>query len=181
MDDGTLLLQDFLNTHEHQVADERVGTPAALAEWFVQHGLLPAGVRLTAADVVLAHDLREGLRELVQAHAGHDVDEAGLARLETALASVPLRLVPEHDGRLRLRATGARPVDLALARLLAAVAAAQEDGSWERLKVCARDSCRWAFLDTSRNRSGRWCSMAGCGNVVKTRRAYARRTGRAAP
>ena len=49
---------------------------------------------------------------------------------------------------------------------------------WTRLKVCARDSCRWAFYDTSRNRSGRWCSMAGCGNIVKMRRAYRAGTNR---
>jgi predicted RNA-binding Zn ribbon-like protein len=50
-----------------------------------------------------------------------------------------------------------------------------EDQTWERLKVCDRDSCRWAFYDTSRNRAGRWCSMAGCGNHIKMKRAYATR------
>jgi predicted RNA-binding Zn ribbon-like protein len=34
-----------------------------------------------------------------------------------------------------------------------------------------------AFSDSSRNRSGRWCSMASCGNIVKMRRAYRARTG----
>ena len=66
-----------------------------------------------------------------------------------------------------------------MARLLAAVDRARADGVWERLKVCARDECRWAYYDASRNRSGRWCSMTDCGNRVKMRRAYAARTGRA--
>ncbi len=42
-----------------------------------------------------------------------------------------------------------------------------------RLKSCP--SCGWFFLDTSRNRSRRWCSMAACGNVAKARRFHERR------
>jgi predicted RNA-binding Zn ribbon-like protein len=65
-------------------------------------------------------------------------------------------------------------VDAALAELLATVTTAAADGSWQRLKACADDGCRWAFYDTSRNRSGRWCSMAVCGNQQKAR-AYRER------
>jgi regulatory LacI family protein/CGNR zinc finger protein len=56
-----------------------------------------------------------------------------------------------------------------MAVLLGAVDTARVDGSWTRLKACARESCRWAYFDSSRNRSGRWCSMAWCGNAVKMR------------
>ena len=71
----------------------------------------------------------------------------------------------------------------AVGALLDAVLRCQVDGDWERLKVCAEDSCRWAYFDASRNRSGRWCSMSECGNRVKMRRAYAtrRRRERAEP
>lgn len=37
-----------------------------------------------------------------------------------------------------------------------------------RLAEC--ENCRWLFLDTSRNRSRRWCSMEACGAVMKMRR-----------
>jgi predicted RNA-binding Zn ribbon-like protein len=47
------------------------------------------------------------------------------------------------------------------------------DGRLERLKVCA--NCRWLFLDQSRNRSRRWCSMADCGTAVKMERFVERR------
>ena len=43
-----------------------------------------------------------------------------------------------------------------------------------RLKECANDGCGWLFLDTSRNRSRRWCDMRDCGNRVKARRHYQR-------
>jgi predicted RNA-binding Zn ribbon-like protein len=41
------------------------------------------------------------------------------------------------------------------------------DGTWSRMKACRNDTCHWAFYDASRNRSGKWCSMAICGNRAK--------------
>jgi predicted RNA-binding Zn ribbon-like protein len=43
------------------------------------------------------------------------------------------------------------------------------DGSWQRLKACKSDTCRWAFIDHARNRSRQWCDMAVCGNREKAR------------
>ena len=54
------------------------------------------------------------------------------------------------------------------------VAEAVRDRSWQRVKACRADDCRWAFYDRSRNRSGVWCDMAVCGNRAKVR-AYRRR------
>jgi predicted RNA-binding Zn ribbon-like protein len=42
-----------------------------------------------------------------------------------------------------------------------------------RLKGCAR--CSWLFLDQTKNRSRRWCSMADCGTAEKLRRRAAAR------
>jgi predicted RNA-binding Zn ribbon-like protein len=64
-------------------------------------------------------------------------------------------------------APAARGVDGALGRLLAIVAAAQADETWVRLKACPWQTCRWAFYDHSKNRSGRWCRMEVCGNRAK--------------
>jgi predicted RNA-binding Zn ribbon-like protein len=47
-------------------------------------------------------------------------------------------------------------------------------GDLERVRVCAADSCAWLFLDTSRNRTRRWCDMSVCGNRSKARRHYER-------
>ncbi|WP_096188774.1 CGNR zinc finger domain-containing protein [Evansella halocellulosilytica] len=41
-----------------------------------------------------------------------------------------------------------------------------------RVKKCEGDPCGWLFLDTTRNRSRRWCSMADCGNRAKAKRFY---------
>ncbi len=40
---------------------------------------------------------------------------------------------------------------------------------------CDGEDCHWLFLDTSRNRSRRWCDMAECGNRAKVRRFRGRR------
>lgn len=45
-----------------------------------------------------------------------------------------------------------------------------DDLKW--LKQC--DRCDWLFLDRSRNRKRRWCSMSACGNRVKMARRYER-------
>jgi predicted RNA-binding Zn ribbon-like protein len=44
-----------------------------------------------------------------------------------------------------------------------------------RLRTCECDTCRWLFLDTSKNHSRRWCDMKVCGNRMKARRFQARR------
>jgi predicted RNA-binding Zn ribbon-like protein len=44
-----------------------------------------------------------------------------------------------------------------------------------RVKICASGTCRWLFVDASKNAARRWCSMADCGSRAKMRRQYARR------
>jgi predicted RNA-binding Zn ribbon-like protein len=42
------------------------------------------------------------------------------------------------------------------------------------LRSCSSDTCRWLFLDTSKNHTRRWCDMKVCGNRMKARRFQAR-------
>jgi predicted RNA-binding Zn ribbon-like protein len=44
-----------------------------------------------------------------------------------------------------------------------------------RLRACGSETCRWLFLDTSKNHTRRWCDMKVCGNRMKARRFQARR------
>jgi len=39
-----------------------------------------------------------------------------------------------------------------------------------RRRTCAADTCEWLFLDTTKNRTRRWCDMKVCGNRAKMRR-----------
>lgn len=43
----------------------------------------------------------------------------------------------------------------------------------DRVKECG--ACGWLFLDQSKNRSRKWCSMENCGNNVKAKRYYHRK------
>lgn len=44
-----------------------------------------------------------------------------------------------------------------------------------RLKQCPPSDCQWLFLDTTKNKSRRWCDMATCGNREKVHRHRGRR------
>ena len=46
-------------------------------------------------------------------------------------------------------------------------------GPLDRVKAC--DLCQYLFIDRSKNRSRRWCSMAACGTTEKMRRYTERR------
>lgn len=39
-----------------------------------------------------------------------------------------------------------------------------------RVRTCDVHTCRWLFLDTSKNHTRRWCNMKVCGNRMKARR-----------
>ena len=82
------------------------------------------------------------------------------------MPEIGVRVVLDDDGP-RLAGAGSA-LHRVLGEALAEAVALRATGEWSRLKTCAMDSCRWVFFDASRNRSGRWCSMQGCGNKAKT-------------
>lgn len=47
----------------------------------------------------------------------------------------------------------------------------------QNIKNCGDPTCRWLFLDTSKNHTRRWCDMKVCGNRMKARRHQARYQG----
>ena len=46
-----------------------------------------------------------------------------------------------------------------------------------RVKKCGDPACGYLFLDTSRNKSRRWCTMSDCGNRAKASRFYKKKRG----
>ncbi|GAA0459063.1 hypothetical protein Ade02nite_12980 [Paractinoplanes deccanensis] len=168
------LLRDFVNTYEPQIDEESLGTPDALRTWLAGAGLIRPGTRLRSPDLATAIAFREGLREVLLGHAGHRTDPAVVRGLDEVLAAVPVRL-SLAGGKPRLVSAGDERFGRALAGLVDAIRQCAEDQVWTRLKVCDRDTCRWAYYDASRNQKRRWCSMSGCGNYIKMRRAAQRR------
>jgi predicted RNA-binding Zn ribbon-like protein len=166
------LVRDFVNTVEWQEDEEAWQTPADLEAWFAGRAGVPAA-GLGEADLDVARRVREGLRSVLLVHAGHEPLAASIAELNDALGTFPLQLRFDPDGSLALAATAVSPLAAPLGVVLDAVQAARSDGTWQRLKACSRDSCRWAYYDGSRNSASRWCSMEGCGNYLKMRRRNA--------
>jgi len=67
-----------------------------------------------------------------------------------------------------------KPPEYVLWRLAASASELLTSEDVDRVKRCASDGCGWLFLNTSRNRSRKWCSMESCGNRMKARRHYRR-------
>lgn len=166
-------IADFVNTTDLMNPIEGLATPEDLHAWLVAHGLLDAGVRLTAADLVAAIAVREALRELIEGNAGHPTSDGALAVLGRAAGAAPVAVAFDAEGGATFEPV-ASGIHAVFGRVFADIVTAMADGSWSRLKACRNDECRWAYYDASKNRSGRWCSMASCGNRMKGR-AYRRR------
>jgi predicted RNA-binding Zn ribbon-like protein len=168
----TELVRDFVNTVDLEDGVEQLSTPAALAEWLAGRELAASGVRVSADDLRRAVELREALRELLSANngepahvlaAGRVLDRAALRSGLSVRFDPECRLAPARGG-----------IDGAFGRIVAVVAEAMADGTWERLKACRSKTCRWAFYDRAPNHSRQWCSMRVCGNREKAR-VYRRR------
>ena len=172
------LVQLFVNTNDLETGPDLLPDAAALRAWMTERGLLDPADPVSGDDHARAIELREAIRGLVCAHAGLPHDPAAADVVNEAGRRAGLRpLLDDPATRFEPTAGG---IDGALGRIVAAIHAAVAEGSWERLKACERDVCRWAFYDRSKNRSSHWCSMAVCGQREKNRRAYRRRRARAA-
>lgn len=175
------LIRAFVNSVDLEDGPEQLDSPKALGAWLRERGLLEGGRAPTKGDLARAVELREALRDqLLSHHAdGEEPDPVATPALERSArrAGLEVRFV---DGGTATMVPAKGGVDGALGRLLAIVAEAQRDGTWERLKACPWDTCRWAFYDRSKNRSGRWCRMDVCGNRAKAAAFRARARERSA-
>ena len=167
------LVRAFVNTLDLETGVDGLDQPEALKRWFLERRLLEPGAPISAATVQRTAAVREALRSLLRANAGERLDPDSLATLEAALRWAGLAVVFDERGRIALE-PGRPGVAGAVGQLLKVVSEAMADGTWARLKACSAADCGWAFYDSTRNRSGRWCSMAVCGNRAKVR-AYRER------
>jgi predicted RNA-binding Zn ribbon-like protein len=182
--------------------DDVLDSDARFLAWARSQGILSAadaralrradGKTIWPDDVVASvRDLRLLLHRMFTDVAENRLPRPDdLSALEAVLADAGERraLVRTADGRLAWgwRSTAKVPADLppdrraaaAGARILGAVARSAADlltgGELDRVKVCDAHDCGWFFVDVSRNKSRRWCDMAGCGNRDKARRYRAR-------
>jgi predicted RNA-binding Zn ribbon-like protein len=105
--------------------------------------------------------------------SGTDLEKLAADLLESARATRLMATQDRRSSQLPLR----REVHAELAgdallrlRIVEAGVALLVSDAMPRVKSCP--TCGWFFLDLSKNRSRRWCSMDTCGAVAKSRRYY---------
>ncbi|OIJ90167.1 CGNR zinc finger domain-containing protein [Streptomyces colonosanans] len=157
---GLALVEALINTVDLESGTDRLDTAEGRTEFGVTEGDL--------ADV---RELRESLRAVCLAHAGHPPHRE-VTPLGALLARAPLYVaVDERDGSASLAPADEGPL---LSRVATAVAQALTAGTWLRLKACELPECHWAYYDRSPAGKGRWCSMSVCGARAKMRRYRAK-------
>jgi predicted RNA-binding Zn ribbon-like protein len=183
---------DFINTvsgRDQAAPRDRLDSYERLLEWAAHANLLPgrllralarkAQAEPAAAAKALgrAKRLRESMFALVSAcAAGRTPAKEDLSLLRAGwLAGAEAHALHFHDGRVEVALEPDRPdLDLigavAAWRLVERVLTAPAD----RLRICQGTDCAWLFIDSSKAGRRRWCDMAVCGNVAKSRRHYAR-------
>jgi predicted RNA-binding Zn ribbon-like protein len=174
---GGLLCLDFVNTVENRASahpEELLVSPTRLVDWALDAGALgdrpiePAGAGLLRDALAL----REAFHRVVLERGS----AADLARVNRAIAAAGRHsVVVPASGRYAWgwSADGPRALVWEIARDMGALLT--EPAALARVRACRLDTCGWLFLDQSHNRSRRWCSMEGCGNIAKARTFHARR------
>ncbi len=173
------LVQSFLNTVDLQTGRDSFASLADTHAWLAEHRLVSPGTEYDEGDRRRLVEVRRAVNDLVAVGGGEGLQRRAVTTLNEAARRVRLgvRLHPEDGYRLMAEGVG---VDRPIGEILISITASMAAGTWPRLKVCANEACQRAFYDTSRNRSGRWCSMAVCGNRMKGRSYRQRHAGRAA-
>ena len=183
---------DFVNT----VSDRSTGVPYDRLRTFddllelcvrielfghAEAGRLAEAAAERAADAEAALErarrFREALFELFDAEVGHRPPLPSAVDIVNDVLAEGLknrRLEPHPDGYSWVWSERAHRLDWMLWPLAWSAAELLTSSEVGRLKQCAQDDCRWIFLDLSRNRSRRWCTMEDCGNRAKARRHYHR-------
>ena len=191
---GGRLCLDFANTVHCYRADDildELKSYADLVAWSRQAGVLTerearrllrkATEHPVKANAVFerAKALRNAIFRIFAAIAQEKAPERNdLARLNAALAEamVRARVVATPSG---FEWSWAEDELDALEQMLWPIARSAADlltsNELSRTRECGGDVCTWLFMDTSKNRSRRWCDMKGCGNRAKSRRHYERR------
>lgn len=162
------LLRDFVNTLLIESGKDALATPYGLVEWLQGRGLIEPGTEAGLDDVARITEIREAIRELLGANTGVPISARAMEVLGRAARGSPLVVSVSSDGSAHLVASSG-DIDGAIGGILLAAVWGMAEGSWTRLKLCRNRQCGRAFYDRSKNRSGVWCLMAGCGNRAKVR------------
>ncbi|MEV7284948.1 CGNR zinc finger domain-containing protein [Streptomyces sp. NPDC093252] len=168
-------VRGFVDTHDIYNGRDELADVEAATEWLTAEGLWGKGRSMTGRELSALHELRDALRAMAAANTlGEQPPRAAVDSFNDLAAphAASVRLdVRNGSGPMT---ASLRPHEEGIGGVVAVLAAAVHEavllGTWTRLKSCDNPECRWLFYDESRNRAARWCSMRGCGSIVKARR-----------
>lgn len=178
-------LLDFVNTcggagKERDV--ERMTDWHTALKWAHRHGVLTSTERRAlddercdpAASLEALRDFRETTHAVLSAVANRKpVPSTAHARLRAyiaeAIQQADLQIVDGAPAQWHA-ALQRSESELLRDRLALAAYNLLSQASLASLRECG--ACTWLFLDLSRSKSRRWCSMATCGNRAKAQRHY---------
>ena len=127
--------------------------------------------RPSADDLARVVAFREALHEITRGTDRPLFHAHAWRALVDAVDNVTFRLAVGRE-ELDLVTQSPSPTSRILGGLALICRRAHDDETLRRLKSCSH--CEWAIYDTSKNNSGRWCSMYVCGGRHNAR-AYRRR------
>jgi predicted RNA-binding Zn ribbon-like protein len=189
---GGALCLDFANTVSNRGSDTAIDRLAAYGDflaWCEQSGAAaPAQIRelskLAAAHPSAARDALARAIEFREALYRLFASAAAQRRPRPADLAVLNDHIPIAYKRSRVASVGdgyvlkveAAPDDLLspLAPVIKSAVDLLTSPTVDRVRTCAADTCEWLFLDTTKNRTRRWCDMKVCGNREKVRRFRSR-------
>ena len=148
-------VQDFINSYDTFLEEpEHLKSVADLERFLAAHHLSLA-YPLENSDLEAVRELREKLRSIWNSHD----DEVMKDALNHLLAKGRLKLQVNEkmDWLFGLEAAMTVVDGMSVAGALGIALAVQEHGH-ERLRACASSPCQDVFVDTSRNKSRRFCS-----------------------
>lgn len=138
-------------------------TVADLETFIAEQGISVPG-RVTRATVDEVRDLQPRLRDIFSS----DDEAAVAAMINDLLAEGPaLPQLTNHDGEpwhLHVAPQGAPLAARLAAESAMGLAVVLRDEGITRFKRCEHEGCTDVFVDTSRNRSRRYCDPRACGN-----------------
>jgi predicted RNA-binding Zn ribbon-like protein len=154
-----ILAEDLINTFDLYLEEpEHLREPEDLQRFLVKHGIKPTD-KVTENDLEQVRVLREELRECWTAPT---VAEA-IEKLNPLLnqAAVKVKLTCDSTDQLQVQFVAqsglALVQQLAFEGAMGIIGLLQEHGH-ERLRACVSSPCQDVFVDTSRNKSRRFCS-----------------------
>lgn len=189
---GGQLALDFANTaswHARAEPGELLTDYGRVLAWGVQAGAITATERAalaalaevdpaaTAAELTRIVALREAIYRLFSVlAAGRPLPAVDLAALNAALvATLPhLRVLTIDTGIVWGWEDKGGDLGRPLWPVVRAAADLLTAPDRALVRECAGEDCGWLFLDTSRNRTRRWCDSRDCGNRMRVRQHYAR-------